>query len=117
MTKEKRKRLRVPVLLDIRIQIEGKSIEAKLINISLTGILCSSSPHFQQDAPCQVIISLSDDIQIKIDSKIIRIGDGEAAISFSSMDEDSFAHLKRIVTYNSGDIDRIEKEFHHKAFG
>jgi hypothetical protein len=117
MTKEKRKRLRVPVLLDIRILFVGKLIEAKLINISLTGILCTSSPHFQQDAPCQVIISLSDDIQIKIDSKIIRIGDGEAAISFSSMDEDSFAHLKRIVTYNSGDVDRIEKEFQHKAFG
>jgi len=117
MTTEKRKRLRVPVQFDIRILLGEKLIEAKLINISLTGILCTSSPHFQQDTPCQVIISLSDDLKITIDSKIIRIGDGEAAISFSAMDEDSFAHLKRIVTYNSGDVERIEKEFQHKAFG
>ena len=32
------------------------------------------------------------------------------------MDEESFSHLKNVVQYNTGDADRIEKEFRQKAF-
>jgi hypothetical protein len=116
MDQEKRKRLRVPVRFDVSIKLGGKIIKAQLINISLTGILCTSNRLFQQNAPCQVIISLGTDLKITIDSKILRIGEQETAISFITMDEESFGHLKRVVEYNSGDVDRIEKEFRKKAF-
>ena len=116
MVKEKRKRLRVPVHFDVSVKLAEKIIEVRIINISLTGILCTSNGLFQPNAACQVILSLRSDLQITIDAKILRIGGEETAISFVTMDEESFAHLRRIVEYNAGDADRIEKEFRHKAF-
>lgn len=116
MAQEKRKRLRVPVHFDVSVKLAGKIIEVQIINISLTGILCTSNRLFQPNAACQVILSLSDDLKITIDAKILRIKEQETAISFVTMDEESFTHLRRIVEYNAGDADRIEKEFRHKAF-
>ena len=116
MVTEKRRRLRVPVNFDVSVKLAEKIIEVRIINISLTGILCTSNGLFQANAACQVILSLSDDLKITIDAKILRIGEQETAISFVTMDEESFAHLRRIVEYNAGDADRIEKEFRHKAF-
>jgi hypothetical protein len=116
MVKEKRRRLRVPVHFDVSVKLAGKIIDVQIINISLTGILCTSNRLFQPNAACQVILALSNDLQITIDSKILRIGEQETAISFITMDEESFTHLRRIIEYNAGDADRIEKQFRHKAF-
>jgi hypothetical protein len=116
MVQEKRKRMRVPVHFDVSVKLGGKLTEVQLINISLTGILCTSNRLFQPNAACQVIISLGDDLKITIDSKILRVGDQETAISFVAMDEESFVRLRRVVEYNAGDADRIEKELRQKAF-
>jgi hypothetical protein len=116
MDNEKRRRLRVPFQLDVGIMAGEKLIKVQIINISLTGILCTSNPLFRKDASCRVVIALRDDLRIAIDARILRVGERETAISFISMDEESFAHLKRIVQYNADDADRIDEEFHHKAF-
>lgn len=116
MDKEKRRRARVPVQFDVGIVLGEELIKVQLINISLTGILCTSNRLFQKDAPCKVVISLLDDLRITVDAKMLRVGERETAISFISMDEESFTHLKRVVEYNTGDADRIDKEFKEKAF-
>ncbi len=116
MDLDKRKRSRVPVHFDVGIMLRGEPIQAQIINISLTGILCTTDCHFQKDDACTVVISLRDDLQITIDAKILRVGKEETAISFIAMDEESFSHLKKLVQYNTGDADRIEKEFRQKAF-
>jgi hypothetical protein len=116
MDQEKRKRARVPVQFDVGIVLGEELIKVQIINISLTGILCTSNRLFQKDAPCKVVISLLDDLQITVEAKILRVGERETAISFIAMDEESFAHLKRVVQYNAGDADRIDKEFQRKAF-
>jgi hypothetical protein len=116
MDQEKRKRSRVPVHFDVGIVLGEELIEAQIINISMTGILCTSNRLFRKDAPCKVVVSLLDDLRITVDAKILRVDERETAISFNAMDEESFAHLKRVVQYNAGDADRIEKEFQRKAF-
>ena len=116
MDQEKRKRMRVPVHFEVSVKVGGKLIKVQIVNISLTGILCTSNRLFQTNDACQVIISLRDDLKITIDSKILRVDEQETAISFVAMDEESFAHLRRVVEYNAGDADRIEKEFRQKAF-
>lgn len=116
MNQEKRARTRVPVHFDVNILLSDEVIRAEILNISLNGILCTSNPFFQNNAPCKVIVSLSDNLQIVVDSKISRVGEKESAVSFISMDDESFVHLKRLVQYNVGDADRIDKELHHKAF-
>lgn len=116
MDQEKRKRARVSVHFEVSILLGEEVIQVQIINIALTGILCTSNPFFQKDAACKVIITLSDDLQITVDSKILRVGERETAISFVAMDEESFVHLMRVVQYNSSDPDRIEKDFQQKAF-
>ena len=116
MDQDKRKRSRVPVHFDVAIVLRGERIQARIVNISLTGILCTTDRRFQKDDACTVVISLRDDLQITIDAKLLRVGKDETAISFIAMDEESFSHLKKVVQYNTGDADRIEKEFRQKAF-
>jgi hypothetical protein len=116
MDQDKRKRSRVPVHFVVGIVLRGERIQAQIINISLTGILCTTDHRFQQNEACTVFISLSDDLRITIDAKITRVGKEETAISFKTMDEESFSHLKKVVQYNTGDADHIEKEFRQKAF-
>lgn len=117
MDQEKRKRTRVPVHLGVTVSLEGHMIGVDLVNISLTGILCGSSPLFRKGAACTVILSLSDDLKITIDSNILRVGERETAISFTGMDEESFTHLRRLVQYNTtDDADLIEDELRKPAF-
>lgn len=116
MTQERRKRSRVPLHFDVSVLFQGELIQLQTLNISLTGILCTSNKLFQKDVPCKVIIRLSADFQISIDSKILRVGTDETAISFTSMDEESFSHLKKLMQYNIGNADRVDEELRYPAF-
>jgi hypothetical protein len=116
MNQEKRTRTRVPVHFSVDILLGETVIPTEIMNISLNGMLCTSNPLFQNDALCRVIVSLSDNLQIVVDSKISRAGETECAISFISMDDESFIHLKRLVQYNAGDADLIDHELQKKAF-
>jgi hypothetical protein len=93
MDQERRNRQRISVHFDVVIMLGEEIIQVQILNISLTGILCTSHPLFRKDAPCKVRISLSDNQQITINSKILRIGEQGTAISFVEMDEESFVHL------------------------
>jgi len=116
MDQERRKRTRVPIHVDVSVLLRGEVIQLQALNISLTGILCTSDPLFRKDDPCKVIITLNKDFQISIDSKILRVGQKETAISYISMDEESFSHLRKLMQYNAGDADRIDEELRYPAF-
>jgi len=116
MIQERRRRTRVPVQIDVDVLLKGEVIELKSFNISLVGILCTSNPVFQMDEPCKVIITLSEDSQISIDAKIVRVGEKEVAIKFISMDDESFVHLKKLIQYNLGNAEHVDAELRHPAF-
>jgi len=116
MREERRKRTRVPITFDISISIGGEKISVQALNISLTGILCTADNRFQNDGACRVIIKLDSEIQITLQGKILRRDTEETAIAFMSMDEESFAHLKRLVQYNAADADTIDGEISTPAF-
>jgi hypothetical protein len=116
MAKERRKRTRVPVDFDINIIFHGKKIKVKTFNISLTGISCTSNPQFRADEPCEIVLALNTETNIMISGKIIRLDEKEAIISFISMDENTFYHLRRLLQFNSADPDKIEKEIKNPAF-
>ena len=116
MDQERRKRTRVPIHIEVSVLLRGEVIQLQALNISLTGILCTSDPHFRKDDPCKTIITLNKDFQITIDSKILRVGKKETAISFISMDEESFSHLRKMMQFNLGDADQIDGELRYPAF-
>ena len=117
MEDNKRKRTRVPVHFDVTITIGGKQIKVTTTNISLTGILCTTDPSFQKNISCEVTISLNAATRIHIPSaKVIRTGSKETAISFSSITEESFFHLRRLLQFNVDDADLIDQELNQPAF-
>ena len=110
MKKEERKRTRVPVGFTATISAGGKRINVNTLNISLNGILCTTDSRFQTGDQCRVTLTLDPAVKIIIEGRISRITLSDMAIAFSSMNEDSFFHLKKIVEYNYGDADEINKE-------
>lgn len=116
MRHDKRSRTRVPVHFNVRVSIGDTVIQEQIRNISLNGLLCTSSPLFQENAPCRLVIALNGDIRISVDARISRVGAEETAIRFLGMDDGSFMHLRRLVQYNAGDADRIDLELHQRAF-
>jgi hypothetical protein len=118
MNPDNRKRTRVTVHFEIGVLLEKETIPipAQIVNISMTGVLCTTSPLFKKDAVCKVSLSLSDESKIVADSIILRVGKQETAISFTSMDEESFSLLKNVVQYNTADPDLIDKEFRTNVF-
>jgi c-di-GMP-binding flagellar brake protein YcgR len=116
MIPERRRRTRVPIQIDVEVLVKGEGVKLKSFNISLVGILCTSNLLFQTDESCEVIITLSGDLQIFIDARIVRVGEKETAIKFISMDDESFVHLKKLIQYNLGNADRVDAELRFPAF-
>lgn len=116
MSNERRKRTRVPVQFEMVIRCGETEHRVEMINLSLTGVLCVTVPHFQKNASCEVRINLNEAAKIDLAGKILRVGEDETAISFTSMDEESFFHLKRIMEFNANDADAIDREIVVPAF-
>ena len=116
MAKERRKRSRVPVHFELNVLLPDMEVKAETINISLTGVLCITDPRFQNNTVCKIRIALSDEVHVELEGKFLRVGKDETAISFTSMDEQSFHHLKRIVELNAVDADEINREIAVPAF-
>lgn len=117
MVDEKRKRTRVHVNFQVSVSLHGEWVEVEIENISLTGILCKADDRFRKGEACQVRIRLSPDVIISLDGKILRSDQNQTAISFVSMDEESFFHLKKLLQYNLDNADRIDDELSKPAFG
>jgi hypothetical protein len=116
MTDDRRKRTRVPVQFEVIIRCGETELPVETINLSLTGVLCVTNPRFQKNAPCNIRIRLNEEVRIDLAGKVLRVGEDETAISFTSMDEESFFHLKRIMELNAGNADEIDRELAVPAF-
>lgn len=107
---ERRKYSRVAFSTDIMVylQVGSKTVEAKgdSKDLSLKGIFVRTDDQFALDTTCEVQIYLTgsiDEIVLKINGRVARIGEGGVGIIFDSMDVDTYSHLKNIVNYNSTD--------------
>jgi len=111
---EKRQHERVEFLTSIRVIIdtvddsqENKKVDIKgdSKDLSLKGVFIITKEKVPTGSPCSVSIFLSgtkEDIKLQIQGVVARIENTGLGIAFDSMDVDSFAHLKSIVKYNSG---------------
>lgn len=116
MEQEKRKRTRVPVGFQATVTLGEEKIDVRTLNISLNGILCTTDSRFRAGAPCIVTLTLNPLVKVVTEGNILRCSPGETAITFSAMNEESFFHLKKLVEYNYGDADKIDRELTGPAF-
>ncbi len=113
---EKRRRARVPVRLEVKVRVEGQDISVASRNISLKGLACSPHPLLKRYACCQLAISLTDEIQVSIKGRVVRMEESEVGIDFLTMDPESFVHLKKIVEYHSRYPEVVAAELVNPAF-
>lgn len=87
----------------------------ELVDISIQGALISACSGATPDAgtECQLIISLDDDKinRIIMNGVVARKFENQIGIQCESIDSDSMAHLRKLVEYNLGDVELVNREF------
>ncbi|OEU69437.1 MAG: pilus assembly protein PilZ [Desulfovibrio sp. S3730MH75] len=116
MGQDKRRRTRIDAEFTVQISKNGFAVEAETHNLSMKGILCDGVEGFSAGDACTVSITLSEDVIVTIEGKIVRADKTGLAVDFVAMDEVSFTHLRRMVKYNSTDADSIDGELISPAF-
>ncbi|HQK99932.1 MAG TPA: PilZ domain-containing protein [Smithellaceae bacterium] len=116
MTEERRKRTRVPVGFEMAVIAAGKTIAVKTTDISLAGVRFQGDLPMAPGSACMMQLRLQEDLCLNIEGTLLRVEGDEAVVSFLSMDEETFYHLKRLVQLNASDADRIDQEIQKPAF-
>ncbi len=104
---ERRKHTRVEFATSILIQIEadGEKIDFKgsSSDLSLKGVFISTQNILAVGTKCSIKVYLTgtiDKLALLMDGSIVRSNENGMGIEFTSMDVDTYSHLKNIVNYN-----------------
>lgn len=108
--KEKRGHSRVDFTTRIRVVMNAKGktarFEASSKDLSLKGVFVNSDDTFEEGTPCEIDIFLTgstEKIVLNIQGTVVRTEERGMAVSFDTMDVDSYAHLRNIIAYNMDD--------------
>ena len=119
MMENSRRRTRVAAQFEGRLSWGDGECVFTTRNISLKGLLAelsTSCPRPAKDAACLVTMALSAEVVLRIEAEVARIDSHEAALDFTAMDEETYAHLRNLVRFQAQDPDAIDAEQAHKPF-
>ncbi len=111
---EKRKFTRVPFSVEASVKYKKMEYRGEVENLSLRGMFLRIPEKILLDEFVDITIILAGDtsrLTIELKGKVVRTARDGIGIKFQEIDLDSFVHLKNIVTYNSGDAEKIMEEF------
>lgn len=99
----------------VEFKSEGCEHVCELVDISIQGALiaaCSGATP-EQGTPCQLTISLdnSNEIQIIIKGRVAHKIENRVGIHCESIDVDSMRHLRKLIEYNLGDVELVNRDF------
>ena len=105
--KEKRRKLRVDFKTQVVLKSGISQIQAtgSSRDLSLKGIFVNTSEKIPIGEKCNVTVRLTgmvDALSLEMEGTVVRDDKNGLAVDFSSMDVDSYCHLKNIVKYNAG---------------
>ncbi|GJL50918.1 PilZ domain-containing protein [Candidatus Nitrospira salsa] len=109
---------RVDVNLEAELQSGGpKRIKGCLSDISLNGLYLECTEQLPMNSDCQVALILDGgigDLCIHATGIVARVDDSGIAIRFTHiLGEESLAHLRNLVMFNSHDqVPHVEQEIH-----
>ncbi len=112
---EKRANTRVLFNVKSLVKYQDKSLEGRITNLSMYGMLLQTSKKIPIDTPVDVEIFMegtTSRLAVNLQGQIVRSDEEGTAIVFKSIDIDSFVHLRNIVSYNEGNEEKIMKEFY-----
>lgn len=111
---ERRHFTRVPFDATVTISNDNDSWQAKLLDISLNGILLSLPKDWlgQKDQEFVVALELDSDVIISVCGKVTHKEADHIGFIFENMELESASHLKRLLLLNLGDQSLIDREIH-----
>ncbi|RLB09305.1 MAG: hypothetical protein DRG27_04630 [Deltaproteobacteria bacterium] len=115
------KRQNIRVLFDAKVNVyseKGEVISNKTKNICLKGLYVYSDkkPAVGELCDVQMILDKEKDVVLRFKAKVLRCDNEGFVLNFIATDLNSISHLRNILSYNSGDPERIEQEL-KKMFG
>lgn len=116
MNQEKRRFSRIFFDVGAKLTVGEETFQVKrLANLSIGGCLLEIDNDIQPGSKCTLKLLLSRMAPpVEIGGKVLRGGDGEASIVFTSIDPENLFHLQNIVRYNAEDPDVIEEEINQR---
>ncbi|MFP4619239.1 MAG: PilZ domain-containing protein [Spirochaetaceae bacterium] len=118
MGERKRDTTRVEFHTLAELRSGSQSITGKVEDLSLKGMFLRTEgfpPKLEEGGEVSITIKLSgtgSDLSFGLEGEVVRLDKEGVGIKFTEMEFDSFVHLRNIVTYNSGDEEKIMEEFH-----
>jgi hypothetical protein len=112
MNQERRRFHRIDFDARVEITLDNNSWQARLLDISLKGVLLTKLGHYQLPltATFLVKIVLSDQTNIEMSAQIVHQTVDQVHLACVSIDIDSISHLRRLIELNLGDADAAERE-------
>lgn len=109
---ERRRGQRVFFHTEILLVVAGMEhrFQGNIKDLSVRGVYINTPAAIPDNAECDVTITLSgatEPIVLNMEGRVVRKDDSGVAISFSSIDLDSYTHLRNIVRYNCDDPDSV----------
>ena len=110
---EKRKFSRIDYEVEVTLEYQGEQFASEILNLSMLGALVNTSASPQKDEKVAISFHLAQTgvpITVRCIGKVIRADRRGVGIEFTEVDLDSFEDLRRIVAFNSGHPELIDKE-------
>ena len=99
MGQEKRRRSRVCAQFEAYAYLDGEKIPLYTNNLSLKGALFGPEPRLAAGQECNLIFTLSKDVNVRIKARVVRSDAEGTAVDFESMDETAFYHLHNMADH------------------
>lgn len=112
--KDRRSFSRVDFRVSALLQADGVAIKGEVTDISLHGLFMETEEEIPAGTPVEITIyltSASEPIVINVKGTVARLMPGGIGCTFEKMDVESFAHLRSIISYQSGDEAKVMAEF------
>jgi hypothetical protein len=109
---ERRVRTRVSGNFSATLLDGDREIPVRTLNLSLKGLLCAG------EGACLDLVGrtlfahlkLGPGVFVVLEARAVRCADGNLAVQFLSMPDESYAHLRNLVRLAASDADAIDSE-------
>lgn len=92
----------------------GVLVEGQARDLSLEGISIETDQSVPVGNPVKMTLLLDagqGPLRIETAGEVVRVSEKGVAIRFTKIDAESLEHLRRLVMFNTDDVDRVEQEF------
>jgi len=110
---EKREFTRVPISFQVRLSSQGRPlVDATINDLSMKGMLVLTDERFPVGTPLEAVISLVEgEVEIHTSGVVAALHPKGFGMEFSTIDGlESYIHLRNLVIFNTGDVDKVEEE-------